>query len=144
MSEYLLEVKNLKKYFVRKGGFFSGPTRVVKAVDDVSLQLRKGEILGIVGESGCGKSTLGRTLLRLIDATEGQVLFEGVDLHSLSREEMRQKRKDMQIIFQDPGASLNPRMTVGELIREPIDLFEPALTEQEKMDKIVQSMAALQ
>lgn len=86
-------------------------------MDDVSLQLRKGEILGIVGESGCGKSTLGRTLLRLIDATEGQVLFEGVDLHSLSREEMRQKRKDMQIIFQDPGASLNPRMTVGELIR---------------------------
>ena len=136
MSEYLLEVKNLKNYFVRKGGFFSGPTRVVKAVDDVSLQLRKGEILGIVGESGCGKSTLGRTILRLIDATEGQVLFEGVDLHSLSREEMRKKRKDMQIIFQDPGASLNPRMTVGELIREPIDLFEPALTEQEKMDKI--------
>ena len=136
MSEYLLEVKNLKKYFVRNGGLFSGPTRVVKAVDDVSLQLRKGEILGIVGESGCGKSTLGRTILRLIDATEGQVLFEGVDLHSLSREEMRKKRKDMQIIFQDPGASLNPRMTVGELIREPIDLFEPALTEQEKMDKI--------
>ena len=136
MSEYLLEVKNLKKHFVRKGGFFSGPTRVVKAVDDVSLQLRKGEILGIVGESGCGKSTLGRTILRLIDATEGQVLFEGVDLHSLSREEMRQKRKEMQIIFQDPGASLNPRMTVGELIREPIDLFEPTLTEQEKMDKI--------
>ena len=72
MSEYLLEVKNLKKYFIRKGGFFSGPTRVIKAVDDVSLQLRKGEILGIVGESGCGKSTLGRTILRLIDATEGR------------------------------------------------------------------------
>lgn len=140
MSEYLLEVKGLKKYFVSKGGFLSGPKRVVKAVDGVSLQLREGEILGIVGESGCGKSTLGRTILRLIDATEGQVLFNGVDLQALSKEEMRQKRKEMQIIFQDPGASLNPRMTVGELIREPLELFQPELKGDAQLEKIHELM----
>lgn len=140
MSEYLLEVKDLKKYFESKGGFFSGPKRTVKAVDGVSLQLKEGEILGIVGESGCGKSTLGRTILRLIDATEGQVLFEGVNLQTLSKEEMRQKRREMQIIFQDPGASLNPRMTVGELIREPLELFEPQLTGDAQLEKIYELM----
>ncbi len=140
MSEYLLEVKDLKKYFVSKGGFFSGPQRVVKAVDGVSLRIKEGEILGIVGESGCGKSTLGRTILRLIDATEGQIIFDGVEIQSLSREEMRKMRQKMQIIFQDPGASLNPRMTVGELIREPLELFEPELNDQEQLEKIYSLM----
>jgi len=140
MSEYLLEVKDLKKYFVSKGGFFSGPQRVVKAVDGVSLRIKEGEILGIVGESGCGKSTLGRTILRLIDATEGQISFDGVEIQSLSREAMRKMRQKMQIIFQDPGASLNPRMTVGELIREPLELFEPELNDQEQLEKIYSLM----
>lgn len=140
MSEYLLEVKGLKKHFVTKGGLLSGPKRVVKAVDGVSLQLKEGEILGIVGESGCGKSTLGRTILRLIDATEGQISFDGVDIRALSREEMRKMRQNMQIIFQDPGASLNPRMTVGELIREPLELFEPELTGEEQLEKIYHLM----
>ncbi len=140
MSEYLLEVKGLKKYFVSKGGLLSGPKRVVKAVDGVSLRLKEGEILGIVGESGCGKSTLGRTILRLIDATEGQVLFDGVDVQALSREELRKMRQKMQIIFQDPGASLNPRMTVGELIREPLELFEPELTGEKQLEKIYHLM----
>ena len=140
MGEYLLKVKDLKKYFVSKGGFFSGPQRVVKAVDGISLQVKEGEILGIVGESGCGKSTLGRTILRLIDATEGKIIFDGVELQSLSREEMRKMRQKMQIIFQDPGASLNPRMTVGELIREPLDLFGPELTGQQQMEKIYSLM----
>lgn len=140
MSEYLLEVKDLKKYFVSKGGFFSGGKRIVKAVDGVSLQLRESDILGIVGESGCGKSTLGRTILRLIDATEGQVLYNGVDLQSLSKEEMRKKRQELQIIFQDPGASLNPRMTVGELIREPLELFFPSLKGESQLNRIHELM----
>lgn len=140
MSEYLLEVKNLKKYYTSKGGFFSGPKREVKAVDGVSLQLKEGEILGIVGESGCGKSTLGRTILRLTEATEGQVIFDGVNLQKLSKEMMRCMRSQMQIIFQDPGASLNPRMTVGELIREPLELFEPKLTGDAQLEKIYELM----
>ena len=140
MSEYLLEVRDLKKYFTTKGGFFSGPARVVKAVDGVSFCLRQGEILGVVGESGCGKSTLGRTILRLVEADSGEILFEGTDIRALSREEMRRKRSEMQIIFQDPGASLNPRMTVGELIREPLELFRPELTGQAQMDQIYRLM----
>lgn len=135
MSEYLLEVNHVKKYFTTKGGFFSGPARCVRAVDDVSLKLKEGEILGIVGESGCGKSTLGRTILRLTEATEGSIIFDGVDLRALSREEMRQMRQKMQIIFQDPGASLNPRMTVGEIIREPLDVFG-SMSEEEKEAKV--------
>lgn len=140
MSEYLLEVKDIKKYFTTKGGFLSGPKRVVKAVDGVSFQLKEGEILGIVGESGCGKSTLGRTILRLVEADEGQILFDGKDIRALSREEMRQMRREMQIIFQDPGASLNPRMTVGELIREPLELFQPELTGQAQLEQIYRLM----
>ena len=140
MSEPLLEVRDVKKYFVSKGGLLSGPKRVVRAVDGVSFTLGEGEILGVVGESGCGKSTLGRTILRLTDATEGQVLFRGEDVHALSREEMRLKRQKMQIIFQDPGASLNPRMTVGELLREPLELFSPELGEQEKLERIYELM----
>ena len=140
MSEYLLQVKDLKKYFTTKGGFLSGPKRVVKAVDGVSFQLEEGEIFGIVGESGCGKSTLGRTILRLVEADSGEILFDGTDIRTLSREEMRLMRQKMQMIFQDPGASLNPRMTVGELIQEPLELFQPQLKGQEQLDHIYRLM----
>ena len=140
MSDILLEVRDLKKYYTTKGGILSGPKRVVKAVDGVSFQLRKREIFGIVGESGCGKSTLGRSILRLIDATQGEIIFEGENVRALSREEMRKKRRDMQIIFQDPGASLNPRMTVGELLREPLELFRPELTDAAQTEEIYRLM----
>jgi len=139
MNQNLLEVKNLKKYFITKGGLFSGPTRYVRAVDGVSFSLKEGDIFGIVGESGCGKSTLGRSILRLIDATDGEILFEGRDILKLSKEEMRLLRQKMQIIFQDPGASLNPRMTVGEIIQEPLDIFS-GKNEKEKEMKVLELM----
>ena len=116
----LLEVKNLKKYFEIRGGLLKKVVGHVKAVDDVSFDVNQGETLGIVGESGCGKSTTGRTILRLIEPTAGQVLFGGVDLAGLDREAMRQKRKDLQMVFQDPYASLNPRMTVAAMIGESL------------------------
>ncbi len=120
----LLEVKGLKKYFpVKKSSFFSKEKRFVKAVEDVSFDLKKGETLGLVGESGCGKSTTGRCVLQLIRPTEGQVVFEGKDITKTSKEEIRTLRKDMQLIFQDPFASLNPRLTIGDAIREPMRNF---------------------
>jgi oligopeptide/dipeptide ABC transporter ATP-binding protein len=112
----LLIARDLRKHFPVKG---SGG-KSVKAVDGVSFTVRKGETLGIVGESGCGKSTTGRAILRLLEPTAGQVLFEGVDLAGLNREAMRQKRKELQMVFQDPYASLNPRLTVREIIGEPL------------------------
>jgi oligopeptide transport system ATP-binding protein len=118
MSEILLEVQNLKKYFPIKRGIFSKTIGYVKAVDDVSFQIKKGETLGLVGESGCGKTTIGRTLLRLIEPTGGKVIFEGNDVTAMDNKDLKQVRKDMQIIFQDPYSSLNPRMTVGGMITE--------------------------
>lgn len=118
MSEILLDVQNLKKYFPIKKGIFSKTIGYVKAVDDVSFQIKKGETLGLVGESGCGKTTIGRSLLRLIEPTGGTVLFEGKDVTKLDSGDMKRIRKDMQIIFQDPYSSLNPRMTVGGMITE--------------------------
>ncbi len=109
----LLEVKNLKKYFATKNG-------LLHAVDGVSLEIKKGETLGLVGESGCGKSTIGRLVIRLLEATEGEILFEGKDLAKLNKEEMRRMRCKMQIIFQDPYASLDPRKNVFESIAEPL------------------------
>ena len=121
--EMLLEVKDLKKYFpVAGGGLFTKTIGHVKAVDGVSFGVRRGETFGLVGESGCGKSTIGKVLLRLQDATAGQVVFEGQDIMGLSPKEMRKLRRDMQIIFQDPYASLNPRMTVGEIVAEPLEI----------------------
>lgn len=121
--EILLEVKDLKKYFpVAGGGLFTKTIGHVKAVDGVSFGVRRGETFGLVGESGCGKSTIGKVLLRLQDATAGQVFFEGQDIMGLSPKEMRKLRRDMQIIFQDPYASLNPRMTVGEIVAEPLEI----------------------
>lgn len=136
MNEKMMEVRNLKKYFSSRSVLFSGKKQTVKAVDGISLIVKKGSILGIVGESGCGKSTLGRTVIRLLEATSGEVLFEGINLKNLGREEMRKKRKDLQIIFQDPGASLNPRMTIGMLIQEPIDLFFRNLDEDQRKQEV--------
>ncbi|MGD6901395.1 ABC transporter ATP-binding protein [Bacillus infantis] len=120
MAEVLLEVNQLKKYFPITGGLFGKKTGDVKAVDDVSFYVNKGETLGIVGESGCGKSTTGRMLMRLIEPTEGKVLFEGKELTGLNESEMRKMRKEMQMVFQDPFASLNPRHTVEKILEEPL------------------------
>lgn len=117
-DEVLLEVRNLKKNFVVGTNFFGKPVKFLKAVDNVSFSLKKGKTLGIVGESGCGKTTMGRTILRLHDVTDGEVLFKGKDITKLSDREFDKLRPNMQMIFQDPYASLSPRMTVGEIIGE--------------------------
>ena len=114
-KDILLDVQHLKKYFSTSSG-------MLHAVDDVSFQIERGKTLGIVGESGCGKSTIGRSILRLIEPTSGKVIFDGVDLTSLSKEELRVMRQKMQIIFQDPFSSLDPRMTVSQTIAEPLKL----------------------
>ena len=116
----LTEVKGLRKYFDITGGVFSKKVGEVKAVDDVSFTVNQGEVLGIVGESGCGKSTTGKSLLRLIEPTAGQVLFNGQDITAMSSEDMRKMRRDMQIIFQDPYASLNPRHKIEKILSEPL------------------------
>ncbi len=121
-EEVLLEVNNLKKYFPIKGGVFGRVVGNVKAVDGVSFYVNKAETLGLVGESGCGKTTTGKVVLRLEEATEGEILFEGRNILELGREEMRSLRREMQIIFQDPYSSLNPRMTVGNIIGEALEI----------------------
>ncbi len=118
----LLEVTGLKQHFPIKGGIFGRVVNHVKAVDNVSFTIYEGETVSIVGESGCGKSTTGRAILRLDEPTEGQIRFKGKDLLSLSTNEMRKMRKDLQVIFQDPFASLNPRQTVGEILREALSI----------------------
>jgi oligopeptide transport system ATP-binding protein len=122
----LLDVKHLKKHFPIKGGVFSKTIGYVYAVDDINFTLEKGETLGLVGESGCGKSTTGRTILRLIEPTDGAIYFEGQDITHLDKSAMRALRREMQIIFQDPYASLNPRMTVGSIIGEPLEIHKIA------------------
>ena len=116
----ILEVKHLKKYFPLKKGKFKEGDPCVKAVDDITFDLYEGETLGLVGESGCGKSTLGRTIIRLYEPTSGEVIFEGEDVTKKSRKEMRALREEMQFIFQDPYSSLNPRMTVFNILAEPL------------------------
>jgi len=122
----LLSVRNLKKYFPIRSGFFSHVSAWIKAVDDVSLDVYAGETIGLVGESGCGKTTVGRVMLRLLEPTSGTIYFEGHDLLKFSDAEMRQKRRQMQIIFQDPYSSLNPRMTVGNIVGEALKVHDIA------------------
>lgn len=136
-NDRLLEVKGLKKYFPITGGLLRKTVGYVKAVDGVDLFIKRAETLGLVGESGCGKSTLGRAILRLIDATEGEITYNGQNILELTKEEMRELRKKMQIIFQDPYASLNPRMTVGDIVGEPMDIFGLAKG-REKEEKILE------
>jgi oligopeptide/dipeptide ABC transporter ATP-binding protein len=121
-STPLLEVKNLQKYFPVQGGFFGQIIGRVHAVDNISFTVRKGKTLGLVGESGCGKSTLGRTILRLTEPSGGEIIYEGKDISKISSPEMRALRKDLQIIFQDPFASLNPRMSIREILSEPFEI----------------------
>ncbi|MFV3132048.1 ABC transporter ATP-binding protein, partial [Niveispirillum sp. KHB5.9] len=142
MSKELLRVTDLKVHFpIRTGGLLIGQYTPLKAVDGVSFTLNEGETLGIVGESGCGKSTLGRAVLQLIKPTAGQVLFMGTDLTGVGAEIVRQKREDMQIVFQDPLASLNPRMTVGDIIAEPLTVYRPKLSKAERKALVKDMMA---
>ena len=127
----LLSVRDLKVHFPVKHDLFA-EKRVVKAVDGVSFDLHAGETLGIVGESGCGKSTLGRAVLKLIPSSAGKVVWLGRPLEDASKTELRGLRRDMQIIFQDPLAALDPRMTVGAIVAEPLDTFEPGMAEKDK------------
>ena len=122
----LLEIRDLKKHFPVGEGLFSRNKGTVRAVDGVSLTVEEGETLGIVGESGCGKSTLGRTILRLIEPTSGEVIFQGKNLVTMSQRELREMRRQMQIIFQDPYASLNPRMRVGDIVGEGLEIHKLA------------------
>lgn len=137
-SDIILEANNIKKYYVSDRTFFGRPRSYVKAVDDVSFKIRKGESIGLVGESGCGKSTLGRVLLCLDEATSGSALFEGQDLFSMDKKSLRHLRKDFQIIFQDPYSSLNPRMTIGASVLEPLKVHGLHGSNAIRKDKVIE------
>lgn len=134
-KEIILEVKNLKKYYEIKQGLFKKIS--VKAVNDVSFQIKKGETLGLVGESGCGKTTLGRTILRLLEPTSGEIYFKG---EKINNAKMREYRKKMQIVFQDPYASLDPRKTVADIIGEAMDIHHLYKNRGERKEKILHLM----
>ena len=134
----LLEIRNLKKYFPVRSGVFSRVSAWVRAVDDVSFAIQARETFGLVGESGCGKTTVGRTLLRLIEPTDGAVFFQGRDFCQLTPAQVRQARQQMQIIFQDPYSSLNPRMTVGAIIGEALKVH--GLAQGEALDRRVSTL----
>jgi oligopeptide transport system ATP-binding protein len=131
-KEVLVKVKNLKKYFPIHRGVIRRQVGAVQAVDGVSFNIYKGETLGLVGESGCGKSTTGRTILQLLKPTEGEVKYQDRDLTVLTKNELRRARRNMQMIFQDPYASLNPRMTVGRIIGEPLEIHDIGSTKSQK------------
>ncbi|MDR7238079.1 ABC transporter ATP-binding protein [Neobacillus drentensis] len=131
-KEILLEVKGLTKYFPIKGGLLSKTKGWVKSLDNVSFTIKKGESLGVVGESGCGKSTLGRTLLRLLEPTKGEVYYQGENVFALDKGEVRKIRRKMQMIFQDPYSSLNPRMKIGTILEEPLRLFNLGSEDERK------------
>lgn len=134
-DDVILEVNNLHTHFPIKGGLFGKTVDYFKAVNGVSFKVQRGKTLGLVGESGCGKTTLGRTILRLIEPTAGQVIYDGVDLTKLDKKQLREMRSRMQIIFQDPYSSLNPRMTIGETLLEPMDLHNIGANKKEKIDR---------
>lgn len=138
MSKVLVKVTNLTKTFPITGGLFARQVASVKAVQDVSLEIREGETLGLVGESGCGKSTLGRCILRLLDPTSGEIIFNGRDVTHIQGGELRALRREMQIIFQDPYASLNPRMTVGAIIGEPLVIHKLFDSKKDREDRVRQ------
>jgi oligopeptide transport system ATP-binding protein len=136
-DESLLRVQHLKKYFPIHRGVLGRVDAYVKAVDDISFDIRRGETFGLVGESGCGKTTAGRAVLRLIEPDAGEIQFDGIDLLSLGKQELRRRRRDMQIIFQDPYASLNPRMTVRTIVGEPFAIHHTA-SGRERDDRVAE------
>jgi peptide/nickel transport system ATP-binding protein len=135
-QEPLLQIKNLKTYFPIRNGFFGGITDYVKAVDDISFDVYPGETLGLVGESGCGKTTTGRTILRLNEPTAGQMIYKGKDIAAFNEQELREFRKEVQIIFQDPYSSLNPRMTIGNAIMEPMQVHGILANDEERKKRV--------
>lgn len=140
MKKVILEVKNIKKYFPIKGGFLRKTVANVKAVDNVSFNMYEGETLGLVGESGCGKSTLGRTLIKLYQPSGGEIIYKGNNITYYSREKMKPLRQDIQIIFQDPYSSLNPRMNVNTIISEPLLAHRLYKKGQDLTDRVVDIM----
>ena len=134
-NKKLIEINNLKKYFPIKKGILNKTTSLVKAVDSVSFTINKGETLGLVGESGCGKTTCGRTIIKLYEPTDGQIIYDGIDIAKLSNKEMISYRKKMQMIFQDPYASLDARMTVGDIVGEAIDIHK-LMSGKERSERI--------
>ena len=135
-KEPVLKLKNLKTYFPIRNGFFGGISSYVKAVNDVTFDVYPGETLGLVGESGCGKTTIGRTILRLEEPTEGSMIYKGQDIAKMNAEELREFRKEVQIIFQDPYSSLNPRMTIGNAIMEPMQVHNILASDDERKEKV--------
>ena len=139
-QDVLLKVEHLKKYYSIKSSSLRGKKSVVKAVDDISFDVKIGETFGIVGESGCGKSTMGKSVIRLIEPTEGKVILDGQDFTSLKGKELQEARDKIKLIFQDPYASLNPRMTVKDIIAEPIDIAKCYKTQEERDARVVEVM----
>ena len=139
-EDNLIKIENVKKYFPITGGLFSKVVANVKAVDNVDLDIRRGETLGLVGESGCGKSTLGKLILRLEEATDGKIYFEGKDVFDLGKKQLRKLRKSMRMIFQDPYSSLNFRQKVGTIIEEPFVVHKGKHTKSERKEKVLKIM----
>jgi oligopeptide transport system ATP-binding protein len=138
MSQPFIQIKDLSKNFPIKGGFFAREVASVKAVQGVSIDIKRGETLGLVGESGCGKSTLGRCIIRLIEPSAGQIVFDGKNVTNAGGEELRSLRRTMQIIFQDPYASLNPRMTVSSIVGEPLEIHKLFASRKDRLDRVKQ------